>query len=169
MSTPFLGQISLFSFQFAPKGFALCNGQLLPINQNAALFSLLGTTYGGNGQTNFALPNLQGRVPIHFGSGFTMGETGGQGSHTLTLTELATHTHPLQGTTATATALSPASNVFATSTDDPYGPFPATAPVVTLNAGSLGPTGGGQPHDNHQPYLVINACIALSGIFPSQN
>ena len=169
MSEQYLGQISFFSFNFAPKGWAFCNGQILPINQNQALFSLLGTTFGGNGTTTFQLPNLQGRVPLHAGSGFTLGETGGETAHTLTLTELPAHTHAVQGTTATATALSPASNVFATSTDDPYGPFPATAPVVTLNAGSLGPTGGGQPHDNHQPYLVINACIALSGIFPSQN
>src|SRR5215213_8016475 len=111
MAEPFLSEIRLMSFNFAPKGWALCNGQLLPINQNQALFSLLGTTYGGDGRVNFALPDLRGKVPIHVGSGFTLGEKGGEQAHTLSIAELPTHTHVAEATSISATAATPASNL----------------------------------------------------------
>ncbi|HWH12474.1 MAG TPA: tail fiber protein [Solirubrobacteraceae bacterium] len=169
MATPFLGQISTFAFNFAPRGWAMANGQVLPINQNQALFSLLGTTYGGNGTTNFALPNLQGRVPVGSQGGTpTEGQTGGEESHTLTLAETPAHTHVVAGAAA-ATTTAPA-KVFlgAPTTGGPY-VAPPVAGAVALAASSLASAGGGQPHDNHQPYLTINACIALQGIFPSRN
>lgn len=163
MAEPFLGEVRLMSFGFAPKGWALCNGQLLPINQNQALFSLLGTTYGGNGQTTFALPNLQGRTPTHMNPD-ALGAAQGEENHLLTQGEIPGHTHQLSGTSAAATTLVPAANVLATATNL-YGNPPAT----TLLPGTLLPAGGSQPHTNMQPYLVINFCIALQGIFPSQN
>jgi microcystin-dependent protein len=169
MTTPFLGQLAIFSFNFAPKGWAMCNGALMPINQNAALFSLLGTFYGGNGVSTFALPNLQGRVPMHVGSGFVQGEQSGEESHTLILTELPGHTHNVEGSTATATVLSPTNNTLATTTDTPYATNPATSTFVTLNPSTVASTGGSLPHENRQPFLVVNVCIALSGMFPSRN
>ncbi len=169
MATPFIGELSIFSFGFAPKGWAMANGQLLPISQNTALFSLLGTTYGGDGVQTFALPNLQGRVPMHFGSGFVQGERAGEEAHTLLLSELPGHTHNVEGSTATATALSPTNNTLATTTDTPYATNPATSTFVTLNPSTVPSTGGSQPHENRQPFLVVNVCIALSGIFPSRN
>jgi len=165
MAEPYLGQITMVAFNFAPKGYALCNGQLLPINQNQALFSLLGTTYGGNGTTTFALPNLQGATPLHQGSGFVLGQVGGEATHTLTQSEMASHTHQLKGDPAAATAPSPSGNVWAASTASPYGSTPSTA----MNLAAIGDAGGSQPHDNFQPYLVINFVIALQGIFPSRN
>jgi microcystin-dependent protein len=165
MSTPYLGQISVVAFNFAPKGFALCNGQTLAINQNQALFSLLGTTYGGNGQTTFALPNLQGRVPMHVGNGFVQGQTAGETSHTLIVNELPSHNHPLVGSAATASlAASPAGNFPGAPAATVYG----ASPTTTLGTGSS-PSGGGQAHDNMPPYLVVNFVIALQGIFPSRN
>lgn len=177
MSTPFLAQIEIFSFNFAPKGWALCNGQLLPINQNQALFALLGTTYGGNGQTTFALPDLRGRVPIHMGNGHTLGERAGQETHTIIQTELPQHTHSLQGNTADATTNTPATNSVLAKTvasANPGGAFnmflySANNPDNALWAGTISNTGGSQPHENRMPYLVLNMCIALQGIFPSQN
>jgi microcystin-dependent protein len=168
MAEPFLSELRLFSFNFAPKGWALCNGQFLPINQNQALFSLLGTTYGGNGQTTFALPDLRGRVPIHVGSGFTLGQNGGQQAHTLTISELPQHMHFLQATTAAANNATPAGTMLlgATAPNDFY---TGVAGLTALAAGTVSNVGGSQPHMNMQPYLTLSWCIALQGIFPSQN
>lgn len=165
MSEPFLAEMRLISFNFPPKGWALCNGQLLPINQNQALFSLLGTTYGGNGQTTFALPDMRGRAPIHVGAGFTQGERGGESAHTLTISEMPAHTHAAQGSTATGTQKSPANNVWATNSVNPYN----SAANTTMAAGAITSVGGSQAHENRQPYTVLNLIIALQGIFPSQN
>lgn len=166
MSTPFLSEIRLFSFNFPPKGWALCNGQLLPINQNQALFSLLGTTYGGNGQTTFALPDLRGRVPIHQGNGFTLGQRGGEEAHTLTVSELPTHTHALNASTTAANGTdNPTGQVLGGANDLYHTP----ASLTTMNGGTVAITGGSQPHTNMQPYGVLNFGIALVGIFPSQN
>lgn len=171
MGQPFLGEIRILSFNFAPKGWALCNGQLLPINQNQALFSLLGTTYGGDGRVNFALPDLRGRAPLHFGSGFTLGQRGGEQAHTVTLSELPQHNHFVQGSSATAQSppnppLGPGGNVFAVSSAQLYAPF--NTPVA-LNPATVSNVGGSQAHVNMQPFLVLTFAIALQGIFPSQN
>jgi len=153
------------SFNFAPTGWAQCNGQLLPINQNQALFSLLGTTYGGDGRVNFGLPNLQGRVPMHMGNGHTLGERGGEESHTLAIQELPTHVHQAQGTsTSTGTVVTPGSNVLAGANNI----YTNAANLVALNAASLAFIGGSQAHENRQPFLALTFCIALQGIFPSQ-
>ena len=172
MAEPFLSEIRIFSFNFAPKGWALCNGQFLPINQNQALFSLLGTTYGGNGQTTFALPNLQGRVPIHEGSGFTLGQSGGQSAHTVTMSELPQHTHFLNsnmcigGNVINAALGDPTGNYWANNGKSQY----ATNTFdKVMHPSAVTNVGGSQPHNNMQPYLVLNFCIALQGIFPSQN
>lgn len=167
MAEPFLSEIRIFSFNFAPKGWALCNGQLLPINQNQALFSLLGTTYGGNGQTNFALPNLQGRVPIHFGDGFTRGEAAGTASVTVTLQQLAQHIHVAQAFSQNGDQVAPAGNVLSTVTGL-YGGA-GSGNLVPLQAATIGNAGGSQAHENRMPLLTLNFCIALQGIFPSQN
>jgi microcystin-dependent protein len=164
MAEPFLSEIRMMSFNFPPKGWALCNGQLLPINQNQGLFSLLGTTYGGDGRVNFGLPNLQGRVPVHMGQGLTLGQQAGEQQHTLTISELTSHAHTLQGTTMNADNPVATGNLLAT-VANVYTP---AANLTSLNPGSIGNTGGSQPHDNMQPYLTINFSIALQGIFPSQ-
>jgi microcystin-dependent protein len=166
MSEPFLAEIRLMSFAFAPKGWALCNGQTLPINQNQALFSLLGTTYGGNGQTTFALPNLQARVPIHVGNGHTLGEQAGTDAHTLTAAQLPQHTHVLQASTRAGNTVNPAANVLADTPSQVYAP---PANLTPLEPGSVIATGGNQPHTNQQPYLGLSFCIALQGIYPSRN
>jgi microcystin-dependent protein len=166
MAEPFLSEIRIMSFNFAPKGWALCNGQLLPINQNQALFSLLGTTYGGNGQTSFALPNLQGRVPIHVGTGRTLGETGGEEAHTLTVGELPTHTHAVSASNAATGGSSSPTNRFLGGANNMYG---AGAPLTTLQPATVSNIGGSQPHTNLQPFLTLSFCIALQGIFPSAN
>lgn len=166
MSDPFIGEVKIVSFNFPPKGWAFCNGQLLPINQNQALFSILGTTYGGNGQTNFALPNLQGRVPFHFGGGFVLGQAAGEAAHTLIQNEIPAHFHALQASTSAATSNLPSGNTLATPATPLYGP--ATSPT-TLTPTTLASAGGSQPHNNLQPYLVLNFVIALVGIFPSRN
>ena len=168
MSTPFLSEIKIVSFNFPPKGWAECNGQLLPINQNQALFSLLGTTYGGDGRVNFALPNLRGCVPIHFGSGHTLGEKAGSTAVTVNIQQLPTHLHALQGSTAAATTDTPGATTLlgGSAPNDLYtGPTNLTpmAPASVTNIG------GSQPHTNLMPYLVLNFIIALQGIFPSQN
>ncbi|HEY1604438.1 MAG TPA: tail fiber protein [Allosphingosinicella sp.] len=180
MSTPFLSEIKIMSFSFAPKGWALCNGQLLPINQNQALFSLLGTTYGGDGRVNFALPDLRGRIPMSTGGGHTLGERGGQEAHTVIQSEMPAHVHPLQVDATTA----PASNVVTPSAGNSLGQtvghpssgadFPVDIfDVSSNNAVAMAPqcvgnTGGSQAHENRQPFLTLNFCIALQGIFPSQ-
>lgn len=165
MAEPFLSEIRIMSFNFAPKGWALCNGQLLPINQNQGLFSLLGTTYGGDGRVNFALPDLRARVPIHVGSGHTLGERGGEQAHTLSIGEIPTHTHVAQGINANAGTNSPNGNSLANST----AVYHTFSNPVALNQGSITNTGGSQAHVNMQPYLTLTFCIALQGIFPSQS
>ncbi|HET6230559.1 MAG TPA: tail fiber protein [Longimicrobiaceae bacterium] len=166
MSEPFLSEIKIVSFNFPPKGWALCNGQLLPINQNQALFALLGTTYGGNGQTNFALPNLRGQVPIHMGNGHALGETAGSTSVTLNIQQLATHMHVLQASTNSASTTSDPTNAVLAPVNGGYG---QPASLTTLSPTSVTSVGGSQPHNNMMPYLVLNFIIALQGIFPSQN
>ena len=167
MAEPFLSEIRIMSFGFPPKGWALCDGQLLPINQNQALFSLLGTTYGGDGRVNFGLPNLQGRVPIHMGSGHTLGERGGEQGHTLSISEIPTHVHTLIGTSDNASQPVP-TNALAAKTAATDGIYNGPSSLVAMAAGSLANVGGSQAHLNMQPFLVLNFSIALQGIFPSQ-
>jgi microcystin-dependent protein len=168
MSEPFLGEIKIISWNYAPKGWAFCNGQFLPINQNQALFSLLGTMYGGNGQTTFALPDFRGRVPMHVGSSHsTQGEAAGQSAHTVTMSEMPAHTHFLMGTNDIGTTQNPGTGVvLSKSVANSFGPG---TNLVTMNAGSITNVGGSQPHNNMQPYLTLNFIIALQGIFPSRN
>jgi len=166
MAEPFLSEIRIMSFVFAPKGWAVCNGQLLPINQNQALFSLLGTTFGGDGRVNFGLPDLKGRTPIHVGSGHSLGERGGEAAHTVSIAELPQHTHLAQCSTAAGDAIVPVNNLLAKIEGvDAYAA--ATANLVSLNPATIANTGGSQPHLNMQPFLTLNFCIALQGIFPS--
>jgi microcystin-dependent protein len=168
MAEPFLSEIRIMSFSTIPRGWALCNGQLIAINQNQALFSLLGTTYGGDGRTNFGLPNLQGRIPIHKGDGHTLGEVGGEAAHTLSIAELPTHVHALNGTSAPANAAIPGGNLAAVpAATDPI--YAANTNQTAMGPSSISSTGGSQAHDNMQPYLTLSFCIALQGIFPSQN
>lgn len=170
MSEPFLSEIKLVSFNFAPKGWALCNGQFLPINQNQALFALLGTTYGGNGQTTFALPNLRGRVPIHMGNGHTLGEAAGSTAVTVNQQQMPQHTHILQATTTQAlggTNSAAPSRVLANSNFSFFWGSPASLQPFAPN--SISNVGGSQAHNNMMPYLVLNFIIALQGIFPSRN
>jgi microcystin-dependent protein len=163
MAEPFLSEIRLMSFVFAPRGWALCNGQLLPINQNQALFSLLGTTFGGDGRVNFALPDLRGRVPIHVGSGHTLGERGGEQAHTLSIAELPAHTHILNASSDNGTQTQ-ANSVLAKTGANTYGPATNLTPMST---GIVTNVGGSQAHLNMQPFLTLSFCIALQGIFPS--
>jgi microcystin-dependent protein len=165
MAEPFLSEIRLMSFNFPPKGWAFCNGQLLPINQNQALFSLLGTTFGGDGRVNFGLPNLQGRVPIHVGGGHTLGERGGEQAHTLTIAEIPTHIHALQASPKEGNVPVPPGAVPASAA--PSALYGAPESLAALNAGSVAAVGASLPHENMQPYLTITFCIALQGIFPS--
>lgn len=165
MSEPFLGEIKIISWNFPPKGWTFCNGQLLPINQNQALFSILGTTYGGDGRTTFGLPNLQGRVPFHVGNGIALGELGGETSHTLNISELPAHNHVPVGSSTAASVNTPVGNVWASGGQTIY----STTPNNAMNPASILPLGGNQPHENTSPYLVLNFIIALQGIFPSQN
>jgi len=162
MAEPFLSEIRIVSFNFAPKGWALCNGQFLPINQNQALFSLLGTTFGGNGQTTFALPDFRGRMPIHVGGGHSLGERGGETAQTLTLNELPQHTHVPRATSSVGGATGPTGNAFAAS----HGSYAASA-TASMHASAIAAVGGSQPHENMPPYLTLNFVIALQGIFPS--
>lgn len=169
MAEPFLSEIRIFSFGYAPRGWALCNGQLLPINQNQALFSLLGTTFGGDGRVNFGLPNLQGRVPIHVGSGHTLGEQGGEQAHTLSIAELPTHTHMAVGALSPADANVPGANLLGR-VGVPFGDaYGGPANLVAMAPQAIGNTGGSQAHLNMQPFMTLNFCIALQGIFPSPN
>lgn len=173
MGTPFLGEIKIVSFNFSPKGWATCNGQFLPINQNQALFSLLGTAYGGNGQTTFALPDFRGRVPLHVGSGFTQGQAGGQEAHTLPIVELPAHSHWLPASSDEGDLSGPtravsggtALNAFAANDSVAY----SNGGGAQMNSNIVGNVGGSQPHNNMPPYLVLNFVIALQGVFPSRN
>lgn len=166
MATPFIAEIRIFSFNFPPKGWAMCNGQLLPISQNQALFAILGTTYGGNGITTFALPNLQGRVPLHVGNNFNLGQSMGEETHTLIVSEMPTHTHTPVASSNAPDQAGPAGNFWASNT----GSKPYTTPSNSSMApGAIGVAGGSQPHQNLSPLLVLNICIALQGIFPSRN
>ena len=165
MAEPFLSEIRIMSFVFAPRGWALCDGQLLPINQNQALFSLLGTTFGGNGQTNFALPDLRARTPIHVGSGHTLGERGGEPAHTLSIAELPEHTHILQASGNNAGTNNPNNAVLANAT----AVYHAPTSLTSLSSSSVTNVGGSQAHLNLQPFLTLSFCIALQGIFPSPN
>lgn len=168
MAEPFLSEIRIMSFGYAPQGWALCNGQILPISQNQALFSLLGTTYGGNGSTNFALPDLRSRVPIHTGSGHTLGEHGGEQAHTLSISELPTHIHLVNAAdnpAATNTA-APTGGAYLGQQANTYGP---PTNLTGMSPAEISNTGGSQAHQNMQPFLTLNFSIALQGIFPSQN
>ena len=181
MGTPYISELRLMSFNFAPRGWAQCNGQLLPINQNQALFSLLGTTYGGNGTTNFALPNLQGRSVIHTGNGFTQGQTSGEEAHTLTVGEIPTHNHIAQANNTVALAnvagITPsntksiAQGLVAQSGGQttPANIYGTGAPDRVMSTDTISATGGSQGHENRQPFSVLQWCIALQGIFPSRN
>jgi microcystin-dependent protein len=167
MAEPFLSEIRIMSFVFAPRTWALCNGQLLPINQNQGLFSLLGTTFGGDGRVNFALPDLRGRTPIHVGSGHTLGERGGEQAHTLSIAELPTHLHMAQASATTGDTNLPAGNVLANATPNfLYGPVQN---LVAASPSTITNVGGSQAHLNMQPFLTLSFCIALTGIFPSPN
>lgn len=167
MSEPFLGEIRVTSFNFAPKGWAFCNGQLLPINQNQALFSLLGTMYGGNGQTTFALPDLRDRVPMCFGDQYAQGTSPGEAAHTLIPAEVPVHAHSLHAAVAAGTTDSPAGAVLADSgATDAYS---RGGPNTALNAETILAGNPAQPHENRQPYLALSFIIALQGIFPSRN
>lgn len=166
MSEPFLGEIKMISFNFPPKGWAFCNGQTMSIQQNMALFSLLGTNYGGNGSTNFNLPNLQGRVPTHVGGSMTLGQPGGEEGHTLTTSEMAGHTHTLSGSNGLDQSTDPGNAYLAASRALPYR---QDTPNTSLAPKSTDSIGGNQPHANMQPYLTIAFVVALVGAFPSRN
>lgn len=180
MIDPFLAEIMIVSFSFAPQGWASCNGQFLPINQNQALFSLLGTTYGGNGQTTFALPNLRGRVPIHMGSGHFIGEAGGQRTQTLSISELPMHAHEIKKSPAgqvtakaktgsLANSMTPEGNYFATNASETKRFSNRSDSSLGNGVPTIGNVGGSQSHNNMQPYLVLNYVIALQGVFPSRD
>ena len=176
MSSPFVAEIRIFACNFAPTGWATCNGQLLPISQNTALFALLGTFYGGDGKSTFALPNLQGSVALNQGTSTTgtdyfLGQSSGVQFVTLLQTEMPAHTHTVMASTSTANRTAPISNSFARTASGatPYIPDSPAPPLVPMSIQALQPTGGSQPHTNQQPYLVLNFIIALQGIFPSRN
>ncbi|MFL6375736.1 MAG: phage tail protein [Pyrinomonadaceae bacterium] len=166
MSSPYIGEIRMFAGNFAPAGWAFCNGALIPISENDTLFNLIGTTYGGDGQSTFALPNLCGRVPLHQGAGFVIGEMAGVESVTLTTQQLPVHTHPMLVSTGVAQGTNPAGSVVGQSTQAKL--YIDDVPNVALAAQTVGPIGGNQPHENMQPYLVVSFIISLFGIFPSQ-
>lgn len=165
MSEPFLGEIKVISWNFPPKGWAFCNGQLLPINQNQALFSILGTTYGGDGRQTFGLPNLQGRTPFHVGNGIVLGEMGGETTHTLNISEIPAHTHTPVGSNNPPSQPSASAALWSTFASNFYNSTSNSA----MDPSCIQPTGGNQPHENMSPYLVLNFIIALQGIFPSPN
>jgi microcystin-dependent protein len=166
MAQPYVGEIRMFAGNFAPAGWMFCEGQLLPISEFETLFNLIGTTYGGDGQSTFALPDLRGRVPIHFGNGFTLAETGGVETVTLTVSQIPAHSHAFQGSTSTANDPNAANNVVAQASL--FFPYLNVPPAVAMTPGSIGSVGGSQPHNNFQPYLCVDFIISLFGIFPSQ-
>jgi microcystin-dependent protein len=163
MAEPFLSEIRIMSFGFPPKGWALCDGQLLPINQNQGLFSLLGTTFGGDGRVNFGLPDLRTRAPIHVGSSHTLGERGGEQAHTLSISELPTHTHGLRASPTNGDSPAPTNNVLGGALNT----YRGADSLISLSPSSVANVGGSQAHLNMQPFLVLSFCIALQGIFPS--
>lgn len=166
MAQPYIGEIRMFAGSFAPAGWAMCDGQLLPISENDALFTLIGTTYGGDGQSTFALPDLRGRLPMHQGGGVTLAETGGVESVTLTTQQLPIHTHAMAGSSANGAQTSPQNAILASSTVvTPYAP---ETPAAQMAPGAINTVGGSQPHDNLQPFLCLSFIISLFGIFPSQ-
>ncbi|HXI91709.1 MAG TPA: tail fiber protein [Blastocatellia bacterium] len=164
MAQPYVGEIRMFAGNFAPAGWMFCEGQLLPISENETLFTLIGTTYGGDGQSTFALPDLRGRVPIHFGNGFTLAETGGTETVTLTVQQIPAHSHPVLASANAGNATQPAGNLTAQNASVTI--YRPQDPVVSMNAQSVGSTGGSQPHENFQPYLCVDFIISLFGIFP---
>jgi microcystin-dependent protein len=159
----------MFAGNFAPAGWMFCEGQLLPISENETLFQLIGTTYGGDGESTFALPDLRGRIPIHQGNGFILAETGGAEEITLTVQQMPAHTHALLASVNNATGTAPAGQVLAASTEVSVLPYGTDAPLTNLNAQALAPVGGSQPHTNFQPYLCVDFIISLFGLFPSPN
>lgn len=165
MAQPYVGEIRMFAGNFAPAGWMFCEGQLLPISEYETLFNLIGTTYGGDGQSTFALPDLRGRVPLHFGNGFTLAETGGVETVTLTVSQIPAHSHPLLASANNASVANAGGNVLAQTPT--YTPYIAMTPNSPLSANSIGSTGGSQPHNNFQPYLCVDFIISLFGIFPS--
>ena len=168
MAEPFLSEIRIMSFGFPPKGWAQCDGALMQINQNQGLFSLLGTTFGGDGRVTFGLPDLRGRTPMHVGNGFTLGEKGGEQAHTLSISEIPTHTHAAQASSADADAAVPTGNLLAVVDNTTFGSaYAAASNLVALSPEAVSNTGGSQAHLNMQPFLALNFCIALQGIFPS--
>ncbi len=167
MAEPFLGEIRIMSFAFAPKGWALCNGQLLPINQNQALFALLGTTFGGDGRVTFALPDLRARTPIHVGNGHSLGGKAGEQAHTLSTAEMPSHTHAVRAVATQATTATPNANMLATANGGAV--YTGATNPTPLSPATIASVGGGQAHSNMQPFLTLNFCIALQGIFPARN
>ena len=168
MSEPFLAEIMIVGFNFAPRGWALCDGQVLPINQNQSLYSLLGTTYGGDGRVTFALPEMRGRTPMHVGPGHTQGQKSGEETHTLSGAEIPAHTHQAQASSSAANQIDPTAHVLASAAPIAISVYGSGA-TSDMGAGTVASTGGGQGHDNMQPYLALNFCIALQGLFPSRN
>lgn len=167
MAQPYIGEIRIFAGNFAPAGWMFCDGQLLPISENATLFNLIGTTYGGDGQSTFALPDLRGRLPIHFGNGFTLAETGGAEEITLTVNQIPAHSHAFLCATSPASSNSPTNQLPALTQAPTITPYGTDAPLVQLSPQSVGSVGGSQPHSNFQPYLCVDFIISLFGIFPS--
>lgn len=167
MALPYVGEIRMFAGNFAPAGWMFCEGQLLPISENDTLFLLIGTTYGGDGQSTFALPDLRGRLPLHQGNGFILAETGGAEEITLTTQQIPVHTHPFLATANVATTNAPANNAFAGATGATIFPYGTDQPTTNLNPQTIGSVGGSQPHTNFQPYLCVDFIISLFGIFPS--
>lgn len=167
MVEPFVGEIRTFAFGIVPTGWALCNGQLLQINSNQALYSIIGVRYGGDGMTNFALPNLQGRTPIHMSSNYPIATSGGEATHTLTINEIPQHTHQANGSSANADMPKPEGNTWATTATTR--PIYAATANITMNATAIGTAGASQAHNNMQPYIAVSFCISLQGIYPSRN
>src|SRR5258708_5723557 len=165
MSSPYIGEIRMFAGNFAPVGWAFCNGAIMPIDQNDALFNLIGTTYGGDGQTTFALPDLQSRVPMHVGPGFALGQSGGTESVTLTTSQIPAHSHVPLANSAQGSQAGPANGVWALANINDYS---SGVPAIAMDAGAIGSSGGSQPHDNMAPFVTINFIISLFGVFPSQ-